>query len=59
MLPNLTLYKKGKLTDLEGRGREKVQNLRKKKKKKNPVTICWKKGRPNFHFSQLGIKDNV
>lgn len=55
MLPNLTLYKKGKRTDLEGREREKVQNL----KKKNPVTICWKKGRPNFHFSQLGIKDNV
>ena len=39
MLPNLTLYKKGKLTDLEGRGREQVQNLRKKKKKKHPVTI--------------------
>ena len=58
MLPNLTLYKKGKRTDLEGREREKVQNL-KKKKTKNPVTICWKKGRPNFHFSQLGIKDNV
>lgn len=52
MLPNLTLYKKGKLTDLEGRGREKVQNLRKKKKK--PSNNLLEKRETKFSFFTTG-----
>lgn len=53
MLPNLTLYKKGKLTDLEGRGREKVQNLR-EKKKKQPSNNLLEKRETKFSFFTTG-----
>lgn len=58
MLPNLTLYKKGKLTDLEEEEEKKVQNLKKTKNKKLSNNLLEKR-RPNLHFSQLGINDNV
>lgn len=51
MLPNLTLYKKGKLTDLEGRGREKVQNLKKPKNKKLSNNLLEKRETKSSFFT--------